>query len=169
MQKQIEFIREKVVMANNPECKTLEEALEKEVKLLGCLVDCDMQERGYIMPKRKILTVSAYNKYNERFVIEPVYIKTFRVWGKREENGSYKNGTFYTDKILGLPLTLERVLVALHSESIYESYNSYSHGVWRIWFYSKTKKYTEWQPNKTLEQQSEETIKVIAEVLGFKE
>ena len=192
----LDFIREKVIMANNPECKTYEEALEKEVKQLGSLVDCDMIARDYIIPERAILTVSASNKYRERFVIEPVYMKTFCVYGKRKEGDIYKNGTYYTDRILGLPITLERLLVTLQNQCVIilgerkeelfkisitrtlDRENKYEFTVallsFNNWLIGESEPFTttstiidfKWQPNQTLENQKEYTIKCIYDILN---
>jgi len=128
-QQKIEKIREIVIMKNNPECKSYEEALENEQKNNYCLI-----------------------KFNNGFITDCV---------NRSKNIKLSQHT-----ILGLPLTLERLLICLGNgfecivlKSSEPDNNEIYFGV------CNDKHRFFWQPNKLLEEQSEETIEKIYNIL----
>ena len=156
----IEFCREKIVMANNPECKTYEEALHEESKnRYQCQVSFQYENGpADILPYDSAIQIVSCD------IIKPAL-----------EKGVAKY------QILGLPLTLERALVGLKYK-LDEDYDfkehtvtlclkvgkilsiGYQFGTSRI-FHVKI----DWQPHKTLENQSDQTIEGVAELLGYKE
>ena len=149
--KTIEFIREKVIMANNPECKTYEEALEEELK-----------NSSKENPCLFVLTD------NDNCIVDSDYIARYY-----HHNNNYK--------IIGLSINLERVFIALNNNitkyiyngnAIISLHNSSLHNplTGEISFNEfLDDKICNWQPNKTLENQSEKTINKIAEILGYVE
>ena len=136
-EKMLEKIREKVILANNPECKTLEDALREEVKNSSTSVQCQF-----------VLTD------NDNCIVNGDYVAKYY-----HHNNNYK--------ILGLPLTLERVWVAL------KQYNNYCYGHNHIIFLpQQIEEYSyifvdicTWQPNQTLDNQSDETIEAVYNIL----
>lgn len=139
----IEIIREKVIMANNPGCKIYEEALEKESKDVSCLYEI-IRDDG------------------------------------RKEIGCgywYSDYSFTTDKskrVLGLPLTLERVLVCINNKVLkfdngveYKEHEDVMYKTGTIVCYDGRDicELCEWRPNKTLDEQPNETIKTICSIL----
>lgn len=143
----IEDIREKVVLANNPECKTYEEALENEKKNeIHCEVLFEYEGNPEIMSYSKAKDLMKKNDF----------------MAKGQANGSIK----FT--VLGLPLTLERVLVTLNKNPKNDvRYFSCSKAInFRTsYVFDMIDFLSEWQPNQTLENQSEETIKAIYNIL----
>ena len=166
-QQKIDYIREKVIIANNPECKTLEDALEKESLVSGCLVK---HITSPLSPQdRKVATAII-------------------LWDDGVDSSENKrwfcfndNITFTTiqkkDKILGLPLTLERVLVALNKKRIRglcfadnEGIPHYVSDGTNIYLVDlsrnvKASLVCEVVPSKHLDQQSDETIDAIYDIL----
>jgi hypothetical protein len=130
-QQKIEKIREIVIMKNNPECETYEEALENEEKQ-------DARE----LPCLYILTD------NDNCVVNRDYIAKYY-----HHNNNYK--------ILGLPLNLERLLIALNN---IDDHSYYSFGTGNIYCSEEDWSCT-WQPNKLLEEQSDGTIEKIYNIL----
>lgn len=133
----IEFCREKIIMTNNPECKTYEEALEKEYQSGDCYVG--KNNLDVVLSKDVFLAIKAY-----------------------------KDGTITYDYILGLPLTLERVLVALNSNGNNTKFISNGLQVNRVDWYSTGvsigSNLLNWKSNITLECQSDKTIEAIYEI-----
>lgn len=163
----IEFCREKIIMANNPECKTYEEALEKEAKNE---ISCQLSLKGGAVyticteSHRKSLRLGIMIGVNS---CESCDCESCECGGFDNKPNPY-DALGEIDTILGLPLTLERVLVSVSHltcqlqilDAIYIKLNHID--------YQKQANFS-WQPNKTLEEQSDETIKSIAEILGYKE
>lgn len=129
-QQKLEKIREKVILANNPECKTYEEALHKELKDEDNCLILSFNHTNLDGSQPCILRYSDYEyKYDDK-------------------DGSCK--------ILGLPLTLERVLVALNKFN--QKNGFYITCAKAIHFvhgdnYSYIKGICEWQANQTLDNQ----------------
>jgi hypothetical protein len=100
----IEKIREVVVIANNPECKTYEEALQEESKIHGCLI---------------AIITSPYSEQYRKIEMATILWDDGIDSSGNERYYCYRNNATFTtvkgkNKILGLPLTLERVMVALN-------------------------------------------------------
>lgn len=97
-----EFVREKCIMAAHPGCETLKEALGKEL-ILGCLVNFAYSNQNGVLKKVK---GTIFRQHSDR-TYSYIYDINF--------NGSFVTGR--GDKkyfeIIGLPLTLSRVLNAL--------------------------------------------------------
>ena len=162
-----EFNRRKIICAVNG-TEDYEEALKKELGV-GCLVEVYMPARGYVMPEYKQLhIINEFSKFEDKFVYEDVDCKNIRV---------VMEGKMVCDKdkIIGKPLTFDRVLLALlkindnlrikyREESIIEVYES-------IWCedheeYECIVNFDFDLTKSTLEEQSEETQKAIYELLG---
>lgn len=143
----IEFVREKVIMANNKECKTLEEALKKESLDVNCLFYDSIES---------IVEECIEETLKNREPEPGWYLDEF-------SGGSDASGVI----ILGLPLNFERVLVALNFWNVEVQIESEA-GF--IQFFIGTFGISDtfrWKPNKPLEEQSEETIATIAKILGY--
>lgn len=116
LEKKIEFVRNAVIMANNSDCKTLEEALEKELKNPNCLF-LDLEDD-------KISSVEIFNlklKIAENFAKDMSQdIKDLMF------NDKILNIKFHEAEVeaLGLPITLERLLIALNTINKEEMYIS---------------------------------------------
>lgn len=130
-------IRRVVIMANNPECKTYEEALAKEIKDDNhYLNDCKV-----IMLNGDIKIIPYYLLLKNTHLIQ---------YGKYE--------------FLGLPLTLERVLLTVNH--FRGGYDHVYDGSWICTVMSSNgmaelEKVCDWIPNKTLDNQSDQTIETI--------
>jgi hypothetical protein len=152
-----EFNRRKIICAVNG-TENYEEALKKELGV-GCLVEVYMPARGYIMPEYKQLhIINEFNKFEDKFVYEDVGCKNIRV---------VMEGKMVCDKdkIIGKPLTLDRVLLALSricGETIISVYEDL--------FSIKKDNYSDYidfeLTKPTLEKQSKETQKAFYELLG---
>ena len=92
--------REAIIMANNPEAKTYEEALEMELGT-GCKIHLGGDRASTIMsnPDNIKRGTRGWGNENSKF---HQYIKL-----------TYPEGEDYITKIIGKPLTLDRVLIAL--------------------------------------------------------
>jgi len=150
--------RKAIIMACNPRAKSYEEALEMEVGM-GCIIKTHLQSRGYAMPEyTELPIINDHNRYNDKFVLEPVYIKTIRVISENKKSNSQ-------DVIIGKPLTLSRVLIAL--EPYPNNYGVVAGNIAR--FNRKTMSYDflcKWGLTKeTIEEQSEETQRAINKLL----
>ena len=139
----IEEIREKVIIANNPKCKTYEEALEGEVSN-----GCQFMQCQFILTDQ------------DNHVVNSDYIAKY-----------YHHN--YNYKILGLPLTLERVMIALNfytsnRDTVYTSDGRviYECILLRQPFtVFEIVREIDWQPNNPPENKSEKTIKEIYGIL----
>jgi hypothetical protein len=134
-EKMIADIRRVVIMANNPKCKTYDEVLAKEIKDNNYVNDCKV-----IMLNGDIKIMPYYLLLKNTNLIQ---------YGKYE--------------FLGLPLTLERVLVALNSNQSY-IFISDGYAIFRVIppaYELDLCKICDWAPNKTLDNQSQETIETI--------
>jgi hypothetical protein len=150
MNEKIKKIREKVILANNPNCKNYDEALQQEVALNKYLNDVEVEMNDSIV---QIIPYYLYLK-------NPNAVK----YGKYE--------------FLGLPLTLERVLVACYHYNMIQPLISYTknktmsiggmtaqticdiakNGIQVVALF-------DWEPNKTLDNQSTDTIESIYDML----
>jgi hypothetical protein len=159
-----EFNRKKIICAVNG-TENYDEALKKELGV-GCLVEVYMPARNYIIPEYKQLhIINEFNKFEDKFVYEDVDCKNIRV---------VMEGKMVCDKdkIIGKPLTLDRVLLTLNfynigfiasssdrillTITIGKIYNNLAVFDKKNWNLTKT----------TLEEQSEETQRAIYELLG---
>lgn len=158
----IEIIREKVIMANNPECTDLIHALELEFKYKDCLVEVvkhfDLDDEN-VMNDYESITICTKELWQER------YDCSLEQYQQRECGGD----PFCSIKrIIGRCLSLERILVALNKQN--EDY-AYSNGkIMLLDVRDDENDYhneiiCEWQPSNTIENQSNETIKTIYDIL----
>ncbi len=176
-EKMIEFVREKIILANNQECKTFEEALNKELKNPQCLIKYKSSENNYDISSIKEFTTNMmfYNVIQNEAIDRKNIMSIFsdKDLQKQIHNQlqvildlKLKNDDLI---ILGLPLNLERILVCLNCNLIENGfYMSCGAGIhflpssnYNLLFSSSP-----WQPNKPLEEQSDETIEKIAKILG---
>jgi hypothetical protein len=140
-----EFNRRKIICAVNG-TENYEEALKKE---LG--VGCEVKIKNFI----------TNNDFNEEIFVIDEYCDFFNETLFRKI-GSYKNSEII--EIIGMPLTLDRVLIAIKQRGYYDD----------IWFGEGDNfslefdiKNLSWDLTKpTLEEQSEETQRAIYELLG---
>ena len=162
----IEAIREKVVIANNPECKTYEVAKKEELKKEGCQV-------LWISGKDKQIYTRLSNKKTMCSDLSQYLIKDEMGIRLMQFNSQYffeniqLNITDLEKTIfLGLPLTLDRVLTTLDKtiNSVIDLSIAVD-GKFFITFVNPVEEPFYWQPNKTLENQSENTIEQIYQIL----
>ena len=141
------------------------EALKKELGV-GCLVEVYMPARGYIMPEYKQLhIINEFSKFEDKFVYEDVDCKNIRV---------VMEGKMVCDKdkIIGKPLTLDRVLLVL--KNYYIGFVDRELCYWSKEYCYYDSEYNirelcKWDLTKpTLEEQSEETQRAIYTLLGGK-
>jgi len=140
-----EFNRRKIICAVNG-AEDCEEALKKELGV-GCKV--------------KIKNFITNNEFNEEIFVIDEYCDFFNETFFCKV-GSYKNSEII--EIIGKPLTLDRVLIAIRQRGYYND----------IWFGEDNDcflhfdiKNLSWDLTKpTLEEQSEETQRAIYELLG---
>jgi hypothetical protein len=132
--------------------------LKKELGV-GCLVEVYMLARGYIMPEYKQLhIINELNEFGDKFVYEDIDCKNIRV---------VMEGKMVCDKdkIIGKPLTLDRVLLALSKicGKIIISISEEFLGIKK----DKLDDYIDLHLTKfTLEEQSKRTQREIYELLG---
>jgi hypothetical protein len=154
-----EFNRRKIICAVNG-TEDYEEALKKELGV-GCLVEVYMPVRGYIMPEYKQLhIINEFSKFEDKFVYEDVGCKNIRV---------VMEGKMVCDKdkIIGKPLTLDRVLLALKNYEIRFIEDSLCYCKHQDFYEYDIRELCKWDLTKpTLEEQSEETQRAIYELLG---
>jgi hypothetical protein len=140
-----EFNRKKIICAVNG-TENYQEALKKELEV-GCKV--------------KIKNFITNNEFSEEIFVIDEYCDFFNETLFRKV-GSYKNSEII--EIIGKPLTLDRVLIAIKQRGYYDD----------IWFGEGDDcslefdiKNLSWSLTKpTLEEQSEETQRAIYELLG---
>jgi hypothetical protein len=140
-----EFNRRKIICAVN-ETENYEEALKKELGV-GCKV--------------KIKNFITNNEFNEEIFVIDEYCDFFNETLFRKI-GSYKNSEII--EIIGKPLTLDRVLIAIKQRGYYDD----------IWFGEDNDCFLHFDiknlsldlTKRTLEKQSEETQKGFYELLG---
>lgn len=179
----IEKIREKVILANNLECKNYDEALEKEFLQEGCIIKS--KDEYIIIPENKQGKYCIYsNNYSYEEDPEELsyWIKTLGCaccsTTLYESNYWDLDNPYEIYKILGLPLTFERVLVALKIYKNIQPLISYDKNNFMSISVIKEQEISEiikvgiisnhlfsWQPNKTLENQSDETLQAIYHIL----
>jgi hypothetical protein len=154
-----EFNRRKIICAVH-ETEDYAEALKKELGV-GCLVKLYMPARGYIMPEYKQLhIINEFSKFEDKFVYEDVDCKNIRV---------VMEGKMVCDKdkIIGKPLTLDRVLLALKNYNIGFVEDSLCYCKHQDFYEYDIRELCKWDLTKsTLEEQSEETQRAIYELLG---
>jgi hypothetical protein len=159
-----EFNRRKIICSING-TENYEEALKKELGV-GCLVEVYMPARGYIMPEYKQLhIINEFSKFEDKFVYEDVDCKNIRVVmeGKMACD---------KDKIIGKPLTLDRVLIALKNIKCSWLYfdiknSNICERDANIYDYDDFIFLADWNLTKPeLEEQSEETQRAIYGLLG---
>jgi hypothetical protein len=139
-----EFNRKKIICAVNG-TEDYEEALKKELGV-GCKV--------------KIKNFITNNEFNEEIFVIDEYCDFFNETLFRKI-GSYKNSEII--EIIGMPLTLDRVLLALGELETDVSVCCYGN----IRIGHEITNLPRWDLTKpTLEQQSEETQRAIYELLG---
>jgi len=148
--KQIQaYIREKVILANHPEAKTYEEALELELGF-GCDVIIRSKLSGRLYGNQIIV---AYNKKEESFLFIG------------DEKATYKN---QLHKIIGQPITLAKILNTLKTVDKAEGMGIATNGKFYNdndgKFYGGT-----WNFLKNFEGQSERILLIIAKLLGYNE
>ena len=102
----IEKIREKVIIANNLDCKTYEEALEKECKFKNCL----LLYKNFFFDEDDFLYKNDWY-FSKRITVGELEATDYGIefFKKREPSMSLSQY-----KILGLPITLERILHTLN-------------------------------------------------------
>jgi len=159
LEQKIEFIREKVVMANNLKYKTYKKALENEIQLEGCIVKFKSKDNATLLGAVKKARYT--QKAKERTsIVSMCDNELFKI------DLSYSTKNIISDyTILGLPLTLERVLIALYRYNIYKTHikkNTFSLEI----ILNKKIFLLCFQLSKTLENQSQETIEKIYELLN---
>jgi hypothetical protein len=159
-----EFNRRKIICSING-TENYEEALKKELGV-GCLVEVYMPARGYIMPEYKQLhIINEFSKFEDKFVYEDVDCKNIRV---------VMEGKMVCDKdkIIGKPLTLDRVLLAIQRSSNWLAFWMNCHGDMIYEKLNKTNKRGKeikirWNLTEpTLEKQTKETQRALYELLG---
>lgn len=166
LKKMQEYVREKVIMAAHPECETYEDALEKELGW-GCVI----QDRN-----KEILVIIAEDKSNNKEKSDGK-LAYFCVNNDEVEScGLYFDSTYEKDitkwvrikdmyKIIGRPLTIERIFPVLELEDPNSKFVLHPSGdMCRECGFAKG---FHWEFEKTFEEQTEETQKSIAKALGW--
>jgi hypothetical protein len=158
-EKMLEFIRNAIIIANNPECKTLEEALKKESANQNCMFaynPCQIVELSgasivdAATGENKIYTEGNLDKIKSLFYRS---VKTDKLRQKSQ---------IKIIKNLGLPITLERLLICLNrTQALCGQF--YSDG---IYIFQKDEDFE--IEFKLIIENDEETIQKIAEILGYK-
>ena len=104
--------RKFIIMANNPTAKTYDEALEMELGN-GCLLD-DVYYEGQSLSHLGVVEILKYGKNNS--------LDTFISYGESLdmfiESCEWDNREIFQYKIIGKPLTLNRVLIAFGIECL---------------------------------------------------
>lgn len=139
----IEKIREKVILANNPRCKNYDEALMHDIRFNKQECEVLLKETNQI-------------------------IKWYNI----------SKTTTFDYELMGQPLTLERVLIALKMYKNIQPLISYDKNNLMSICVTKEQEISEimrigiifyhlfsWQPNQTLDNQSEETIRAVYNIL----
>lgn len=169
----IEIIREKVIMANNQNCIDLVHALEREFCHKDCLMEVvkhfDLDDEN-VMNDCESLGICTKELWEENYSCS---IEQYQ----QEECGG--DPYYSIKKIIGRRLTLERVLVALKTHKDINPLISYDKNHFMSISVIKEQEISEivtigimanhlflWQPNNTLENQSEKTIKAIYDILN---
>lgn len=153
----LELCREKIIMANNPQCKTYEDALQEEKNLDGCIFYNEKHKMfGMNKPTNTLTRCEPdYSGYNGEWFL-------FEKCGTQDDDATLHSPEYY--KILGRPLTLEMILVALKNTEINKFAISYKTN--KICLYkSGLDKYFDWKLNQTLDYQSDQTIESIYNLL----
>lgn len=155
IEKRTQFIEEKAIMAAHPECKTLEEAKQRDLKT-GC----------YILDSENIPWLIGLTAPGGQY------------WIMSEEKDDHA-GVMRLDhrrtdfKILGLATTLDRVLNAL--QKIDSNYCFVKMYITKLMEFDETNFICDWKllnkngTSATINDQSDDTIIAISELLGCKE
>lgn len=168
----LELIQKKVVMLNNKKCQTLNEALNKESGEHGCLISFESNNK-YISYIGTVFSESHFNhcRYvpvsgglNSFYKIELTHAKTHKI---------------KSQKILGLPITISRLLIALNSTIKTENNNAYFidnniiglRSRNKLKWFKKThiyniEKICDYAINKSFYDQNDKTIKTIYTLLN---
>jgi hypothetical protein len=157
-QEKIEKIREKVILANNPNAVDLSHALDLEF----CHNNCSIEVvRHFDLDEDNVIN----DEQHEAFCTKELWRNHYDCSIEQYQQKEYCGEPFYSvKKIIGKPLTLERVLVSIE----------YKHDrIWSFQYQANIGFYINsfsqgkiiWQPNKTLENQSEQTIDAIYKIL----
>ena len=143
--------RKAIILANNPEAKDYDEALEMELE--SCDIDCAVMVKKYNNCEQLYSEIVFFTNRNPD--------STFTAVGGK----SYKLSRI--KKIIGKPLTLERIILSLHSQNLDMSSHAPIFGLVADTFYFDTTKVLwNWDLTKTtLEEQTEETQRAINKLL----
>ena len=148
--------RKAIIMANNPEAKSYNEALEMELGF-GCEI--------------KVNNIRKTNDH--KIILDTDYNSSGKCWNFVTRN--YEDGLKFRDvrrveikTIIGKPLTLDRVLIALESKDNY--WNGYGYSFGHIGIFCPEggggNLICYWDLKKpTLEEQSEETQREVNKLL----
>lgn len=175
----IELIRKKIIIGNNPECNNYEEARKKELSINGCKILIQTQYRHssediFINETQEITILKSIQTHNYSDITKYLCnidngLQSYRIEEKTNflynlkfgvedlPFGGYKKTLF-----VGFPLTLERVIVAIGN-----IFFCYSNNEMLTHYCQILISCCKWQPNKTLEEQSFETIKSIYGILFY--
>lgn len=147
MNRELEIVREKVVLANNPHCSSLQEALDREVREFGCRIIRNDTINLIISHRGK----GRYMWYHKPGTASP-----------------QQSAPYYFDTILGLPLTFERVAIALRKTgaSVELKFSELTgEGWWLLANRFPKNIKCKWEIGKTFEHQDFETQKIISDFL----
>jgi hypothetical protein len=156
MTKTLEQIQEEnrkaIIMANNPDAKSYEEALEMELGF-GCIIEDD-----YWHDLHFVLDNYSLNSGFKNMILK-VHLYT------HNQQKIYKDYVLEKYRIIGKPLTLDRVLIAL--EGLHFGLDTCELSPKHIWFYvGSYEDWIEWDLTKTtLEEQEENVQRKINELL----
>ena len=159
-ERMIEFVRERVVLANNKDCETPEEALNKELKNPQCLIKYKSSENNYDISSIGEFTINIMSISSDKDFQKQMNDNLELILNQKSNKGELI--------ALGLPLNLERVLVALQKD-FKQEFAICGDFKCRVWYYDNVEEIFSWKPNKLLEGQSDETIEKIAKILGYVE
>lgn len=154
--KELEFIRKAVIMACHPECESYGEALESEIEF-GCEVELRFvkyspYERGYILKWES----SVFSKKVEFGIQRKIGNKCYCWFTKKQF------------KIIGQPITLARLLIALRGIDTKQEIQIDSWGIlYKEFKPGDDELIAEWDLTKDLDRQEPETIISIAKLLGY--
>lgn len=136
--------RRLIILANNPEAKDYEEALTKEMKKLGCRFFHNNDIHVVLSNDR---TKSAYAWYH----------------GVNKTTPKQSVGLCWVDEVMGLPLTLDRVLCAI-SYNNKVTYKKVSYII-KSWIFNMPYRWQE----PVLDRQSEKIQRAVNELLTKEE
>jgi hypothetical protein len=157
--------RKSIILANNPEAKDYEEALEMEIGYNCKIYDLKHQFFGHNDPTEMIMVYGDYKDDDEGCFLHyrgnPIIKVNFEALPDKDNY-----------KIIGKPLTLDRVLVSINHliakiepHRLSQPYLIF----YRLPDYNEVFTWDLTKPTLTLEEQTEETQKAVAKLLGFGE